>query len=165
MCFKMSARKVNKSVREQRLAMFVARKSVERTDVDGGAQVVNVGDEDVLLALGEELVEEARVDESGEDVAVAGRIPILEGAVDVVGQGQKGLPEDPRVAALVEGLDLELVVLVLAQDLLRHLVRVERVHEHERHVGVVLLVQVLCTGKGNKQVVRTSIMWILLSHH
>ena len=137
------------SVREQRLisvhACCARAKSVVRTDVDGGAQVINVGDEDVLLALGEELVEEARVDERGEDVAVAGRVPVLEGAVDVVGQGQKGLPEDPRVAALVEGLDLELVVLVLAQDLLRHLVRVERVHEHERHVGAVLLVQVLCT--------------------
>ncbi len=45
--------------------------------------------------------------------------------------------------ALVEGVDLDVEGRVLAQHLLGVLVRVERVHEHERHVRLVLPVQVL----------------------
>lgn len=45
--------------------------------------------------------------------------------------------------ALVEGVDLDPVVFVLLQDLLGVVVRVEGVHEDQRHVGVKRLVQVL----------------------
>lgn len=74
---------------------------------------------------------------------MAGRIPIIERAVDVVGQWEQGLLVDPRIAALVESFDLEGMVLILAEDLLRHFVRVERVHEHQRDIAIVRLVQVL----------------------
>ncbi len=45
--------------------------------------------------------------------------------------------------ALVEGVYLDAVVCVLLQDLLRVFVCVEGVHEDQRHVCVVRLVQVL----------------------
>lgn len=40
------------------------------------------------------------------------------------------------IPALVEGVDLDAVVGVLLQNLLGVLVRVEGVHEHQRHVCV-----------------------------
>lgn len=45
--------------------------------------------------------------------------------------------------ALVEGVDLHPVVRVLLQDFLCVLVRVEGVHEDQRDISVVRLVQVL----------------------
>ncbi len=48
---------------------------------------------------------------------------------------------DPRVAGLVEGQDSDAEARVLLDDLVRLLVGVEGVHEDERDVGVVLLVQ------------------------
>lgn len=47
------------------------------------------------------------------------------------------------VPALVEGVDLDPVVCVFLQDLLGVLVRVERVHENQRDIRVVRLIQVL----------------------
>ena len=60
------------------------------------------------------------------------------------------------VPGLVEGADLDLHVRVLAQDLLGVLVGVERVHEHERHVGAVRLVQVLPTNQRNTSAQRVN---------
>ncbi len=53
----------------------------------------------------------------------------------------KRLLVDPRVAGLVEGQDSDAEARVLLDDLVRLLVGVEGVHEDERDVGVVLLVQ------------------------
>lgn len=47
------------------------------------------------------------------------------------------------VPALVEGVDLHPVMRVLLYDLLCVLIRVEGIHEHQRYVCVVGLVQVL----------------------
>ena len=69
--------------------------------VHRGAQVVDVGHEDVLLALGDELVQQARVVEAGVDVAVARRVPglrVLPRQAQVGGDGQKGLFVDARVS-------------------------------------------------------------------
>lgn len=60
--------------------------------IHGGAQVVDVGHEDVLLALGDELVQQARVVEASIDVTVARRVPglrILACQAQVCGDGQQ----------------------------------------------------------------------------
>jgi len=50
----------------------------------------------------------------------------------------------PHVSpGLVERVDLDVHVRVLAEDLGCVVVRVERVHQNQRHVRVVLLVQIL----------------------
>ena len=77
---------------------------VEDVQVHGGAQVVDVGHKDVLLALGEQLVQQARVGEAGVDVAVARRVPglrVLPARPQVPGYGQQGLLVDPRVPGRV----------------------------------------------------------------
>ena len=63
--------------------------------------------------------------------------------IDVLGDGQQGLLVDARKARLVEGEDLDAHLAVLLDQLVRLLVGVEGVHQHERDVGVVLLVQLL----------------------
>ena len=61
--------------------------------------------------------------------------------LDVLGDGHERLLVDPGVSALVEGEDAHAEAGVLLDDLVGLLVRVERVHEDEGHVGVVLLVE------------------------
>lgn len=50
---------------------------VQDVQVHSGSQVVNVGHEDVLLALRDQLVQQARVVETGIDVAVTRRVPTV----------------------------------------------------------------------------------------
>lgn len=111
--------------------------------VDDSTQVVNVRDEDVLLAGGNELVEQARVGQGVEDVSVAWRVPVGLLALGRGGAWEKRLLVDSRVSRLLEGEDVDVVVLVLLDDSRSVLVGVERVHEDERHVDVVLGVEVL----------------------
>ena len=49
----------------------------------------------------------------------------------------------PGIPRLVKGVELDVESLVFADDLLRVFVCVEGVHEHQRHRGVVRLVQML----------------------
>lgn len=70
----------------------LADEVVEDVQIHGGTQVVDVGHEDVLLALGDELVQQARVVEAGIDVTVARRVPglrILACQAQVCGDGQQ----------------------------------------------------------------------------
>ena len=50
---------------------------MQDVEVDRGPQVVDVGHEDVLAALGNQLVQQTRIVEAGVNVPVAGRIPGL----------------------------------------------------------------------------------------
>ena len=68
-------------------------------------------------------------------------------SLDVPGDGHEGLLVDPGVARLVEGQDPHAEAGVLLDNLVSLLVGVEGVHENERHVGVVLLVQALDLAK------------------
>ena len=54
---------------------------MEDVEVDGGADVVHVGDEAELLGLGQEPVQQPAVGEGCVEVAVAGRIPVLLGGL------------------------------------------------------------------------------------
>lgn len=50
---------------------------LENPKIDIGTEIVDVGDEEVLFAGGNELVEETRVLQSIEDVTVTGRVPLI----------------------------------------------------------------------------------------
>lgn len=69
-------------------------------EVDGGSQIVDVGHEDVLFALLNQLIQQARVVEAGVNVAVTGRVPtlcVLPGHSQVCGHGKERLFVDARV--------------------------------------------------------------------
>jgi hypothetical protein len=57
--------------------------------------------------------------------------------------GEERFLVDAWVPGLVEGEDLDVMVCVLLDDALRVFVRVERVHEDERHIDTILFVKVL----------------------
>lgn len=68
--------------------------------VHGGAQVVDVGHKDVLLALRDQLIQQARVVEAGVDVAVTRRVPglcVLPAHAEAGGHGEEGLFVDAGV--------------------------------------------------------------------
>ncbi len=80
----------------------LAHQVVEDEEVDGGAQVVDVGHEDVLLPLSDEFVQQPAVGEAGVDVSVTRRVPglrILSADPNVFGYRQQGLLVDPRIPA------------------------------------------------------------------
>lgn len=84
------------------LAVGLADQLVQDVEVDGGAQIVNVGHENVLAALSNQLVQQPRVVERGVDVAVAWWVPTL-GALPVHteagGHGEQRLLVDAGVPA------------------------------------------------------------------
>ena len=65
--------------------------------------------------------------------------------------GHHGLLTNAGIAGLVEGLDGDVEAGILPDDLHRVLVGVEAVHEDQRHVGVVLLVEELDLLDGEVQ--------------
>ena len=82
------------------LAVGLADQVVQDVQVHGGSQVVDVGHEDVLFALRDQLVQQARVVEAGVDVSVARRVPALwrlARHVQVRGDGEERLFVDARV--------------------------------------------------------------------
>ena len=121
---------------------------LQDAQVDDGAEVVGVGEEDVLDAALEQLVEGARVVERLEDVTVAGGVPVLERGVVALGGGEQGVLDDAGVAGLVEGDDVDVVALVLLDDGLGVLVGVEGVHQDEGDVDVEGAVEVLDLADG-----------------
>ena len=111
--------------------------------VDDGAEVVDVGDEDVLLSGSDELVKETRVGQGIKDVTVSWGVPVGLVARGRSGAGEERLLVDTGVPRLLEGKDVDVVVLVLLDNTSSVLVGVERVHEDERNVDVVFRVEVL----------------------
>jgi hypothetical protein len=106
--------------------------------VDGGTQVVNVGDKDVLFAGSDQLVEQSRVAaasrsssssssakvplppllrlcgdslEGVQDVSMPGRVKPSIVRIGLLGDGQQGVPVDSGVFGLVEGEDVDVMVL------------------------------------------------------
>jgi len=116
--------------------------------VHDGAEIVRVGDEQVLLALGEEIVEDTRVEKGVVQVTVTRRIPVLLVVIGTLRAGEKGLLEDTGVAGLVEGGDADLLVGVFFDDAEGVLVRVEGSHEDEGDIDTVGGVEVLDLTNG-----------------
>lgn len=113
-----------------------------------GAQVIRVGDEEILLAFRDQLVENARVEEGVVQVTVAGRVPILLVRIGTRGARKKCLLEDTRVARLVEGGDAKLLVGILLDDAEGIFVCVEGGHEDEGNVNTVSGVEVFDLADG-----------------
>lgn len=122
---------------------------LEDAEIDDGAKVVGVGEEDDLNATLDKLVENARVVERFENVTVAGRVPVMEGRVKGLGDGEERVLEDSGVTGLVEGEDVDVVTLVLLDDGSSVLIGVERVHEEDGHVGAIGAVEVLNLADGH----------------
>lgn len=116
---------------------------LEDAEIHNGTQVIDVGNKDDLLALGDQLVKHTRVVQRLEQISVTGRVPGINSVIKALGDGQVGVLEDSGEPGLVEGLDVDLVALVLLDDGLGVVVGVERVHQNEGHVHVVLSVEVL----------------------
>jgi len=121
---------------------------LENAKVDHGAQVVDVGKKDNLDASLEKLVENARVVERLENVTVARGVPLVDGRVVMLGDGEERVLVYSGVSRLVEGKDIDVVALVLLDDGGSVVICVEGVHENERDVNVVGTVQVLDLSDG-----------------
>lgn len=81
-------------------AIRLADQVMQDVQVDGGSQIVDVGHKDVLLALRDQLIQQARVVEAGVDVAVTGRVPalcVLPSHAQGCGHGKERLFVDARV--------------------------------------------------------------------
>lgn len=111
--------------------------------VDIGAKVVNIGDENVLLAGSNELLKQARVLESIKDVTVTGGIPLALVAGGRARNGQEAFAPNTGVARLVEGEDLDIVVGVFLDDALGIVVRVERIHKDKWNIDLILRIEML----------------------
>lgn len=116
---------------------------LQNAQVDNGTQVVNIGQENNLNAALNQLVENTRVVQRLENVTVAGRVPLGDGRVEVLGDGEGRVFVDSGVAGLVECEDIDVVAFVLLDDGGGVVVGVERVHENKGDVDVVGAVQVL----------------------
>lgn len=108
--------------------------------VDGGTEVVDVGDEDVLDALFDEAVQLAALVEGVVDIAVTGRVPAVLGVVGVLRDWQGGVLFDAGEATLLEGDNVNVAVLVLADDFGGFCFGVEGIHEEEGQTGGVVAV-------------------------
>lgn len=116
---------------------------LQNVKVNHSAQIVNVGDKQNLLALGEKLIQNARVGNGLKQVTVARGVPGIDAVLVVLGDGQKRVLVDAGEARLVERLDADIVGLVLLDDGLCVVIRVERVHENEGDIDIVLAIEVL----------------------
>lgn len=121
---------------------------LENAKIDNGAQVVHVGQEDDLDAPLQELVQDARVVQRLEDVTVARGVPLVDGSIKVLGDGEQRVLVNSGVSGLVEGEDIHVMALVLLDDGGGVVVGVERVHQDERHVDVVGAVEELDLSHG-----------------
>ena len=111
--------------------------------VGRGAEVVGVGDEDALVAGGQQVVEQAGADQRGVDVAVARRAPL---EIGVLGPADRGEVLGQELGLLVlqelqrQARDREVVVAGDGRH--RVLGGAEAVHEDQRQRRLVRLTQV-----------------------
>lgn len=73
---------------------------MEDEEVHGGSKVVDVGHEDVLLPLGDELFQQPGVGEAGVNVSVTRRVPglrVVPVHPHVLSDRQQRLLVDPRI--------------------------------------------------------------------
>lgn len=108
-----------------------------------GTQIVRVGHEKVLLALGKKLVKNTRVEEGVVQVTVTRGIPVLLVIIGTLGAGQEGFFQDARVSRLVEGSDPQLLIGVLFDDTQSVIVGVEGGHEDKGDVDAISGVKML----------------------
>lgn len=121
---------------------------LQDAEIDDSAQVVNVAQEEVLLATADKLVKDTRVLQGLENVSVSGRIPVTDRGIVILWHREKRVLRNTGIPRLIEGEDINLVALVLLDDVLGILVGVERVHQNEWHVNAIDAVEVLNLAHG-----------------
>ena len=126
---------------------------LQNVKVDGGGKIINVGDEEVFLSLGQETIQEARVVERLENVTVSRGVPLAQGTILRARHGRERVLQDARIARLVESLDPDAGSRVLLKDGHSVLVGVERVHQDEGNLAAKLLVEVLWVRAHEKGIV------------
>lgn len=134
---------------------------LEDVEIDDSTKIVDVGDEDVLLACSNELVKKARVAgedinhnpckpvpensrQSIKDVTMSGRVPVALITGRFLRARKQRFLVNTRVSRLIKSEDIDVVVLVFLNDPSCVFIGVERVHEDEGHIHIVLFVQMLC---------------------
>src|SRR2546423_8070509 len=116
---------------------------LEYIEVNDGAQIVDVADEDDFFAAGDQIIEYTTVGKGIKDITMARRVPGLDGGIVVSGHGKLRIADDSRKAGLVKGKNVDVVALILLNDALGIILGIKRVHQNERDVAIVSAVQVL----------------------
>ncbi|KAI6770229.1 hypothetical protein HG530_004858 [Fusarium avenaceum] len=75
-------------------------------------------------------------------------VPLVDGGIIILGDGQERVLVDSGVSGLVEGKDVDVVALVLLDDGSSVVICVERVHKDEGNVNVVCAVEVFNLSHG-----------------
>ena len=112
------------------------------------AKIIRVRNEQILLSIGNQLIEDTGVQQGIVKVPVTRRVPVLLVVIGTTGAREKSLLEDSGVPGLVEGGDAKLLVGIFLDDSEGILMGVERSHEDEGNVHLVSGVQMLDLADG-----------------
>jgi len=111
-------------------------------------EVIRVGNEQILLPIGNQLIQDTRVQKGVVKISVTRGVPVLLVVVGTMGAREKSLLEDTWVPRLVEGGDAKLLVGILLDDSDGIFVGVERSHEDHGNVHLISGVQMLDLADG-----------------
>ena len=101
------------------------------------AEVIRVGNEQILLSISDQLIEDTRVQQSVVEISMTRRIPVLLVIVGTTGAWEESFLEDSRISGLVEGGDAKLLVGIFLDNSEGILVGVERSHEDKGDIHPV----------------------------
>ena len=108
-----------------------------------GTQIIRVGDEEILFAFSQQLIQDTRVKECIVQITVTGRVPVLLVIISAFRARKESLFHDTRITGLVESSDTELLICILFDDAKSIIVCVEGGHEDERDIYATCSVEVL----------------------
>ena len=108
-----------------------------------GTQVVGIGDEEVFLSIGKQLIKNTRMMDSIVKIAVTGRVPVLLVVIGTFWARKKSFLVDTRIARLIESGDANLLVGVLLDDTEGIVMGIEGRHEDEGDIDTMGSVEVL----------------------
>jgi len=86
---------------------------LENPLIDDGAEVIRVGNEKILLSIGDQLIEDTRVLQGVVEISMTRGVPVLLVVIGTMGAWEESLLEDSWISGLVEGSDAKLLVGIL----------------------------------------------------
>ena len=108
-----------------------------------GAEVIRVGNEQILLSISDQLIEDTRVQQGVVKISMTRGVPVLLVVIGTMGAWEESLLEDSWISGLVESGDTKLLVGILLDDSEGILMGVERSHEDEGNIHLMGGVQML----------------------